>query len=306
MFSGFGWDYPGSGVENFVRDNKKACCKTSASSHLGLIIRLLPYLKYKKFHHKGPGHPSQQPRKRSFHGNRYTKEQEYLSMCIQAITLHESGTVFGAGPRFRPLYMVLLRTGTHTTPKTMAERRGSPTPSSPRWQRRSPSRRRSISAQGAGPSTEEVSPLMFQTQELEEPALPWARQLLQQFQAISQWMEILEQSQSSAATPPATLMFTALRCSLPTDEVPEDSQVLQLAQLLKQHCESGKIRMRDMYEIYTLLDLTSHWEDATPPIRQLLYHRLHILGIATHHGWGIVGQVAENRTQDCFSSSLQS
>ncbi|KAG8231204.1 hypothetical protein J437_LFUL010901 [Ladona fulva] len=30
----------------------------------------------KKFHRKGPGRPSQQQRKRSFRGNRYTKEQE--------------------------------------------------------------------------------------------------------------------------------------------------------------------------------------------------------------------------------------
>ncbi|KAG8232930.1 hypothetical protein J437_LFUL011039 [Ladona fulva] len=75
-----------------------------------------------------------------------------------------------------------------------------------------------------------------------------------------------------------------------TSELPSDNEVLQLATMLKQRCDGGRIRMRDAYEILHLIDVISYCEELPLPIRQLTYQRLRVLDIASQHGWTIAGE----------------
>ncbi|KAG8233476.1 hypothetical protein J437_LFUL014358 [Ladona fulva] len=61
----------------------------------------------KRFHRKGPGRPSQQQRKRSFRGNRYTKEQEQEYASTSAKKL--KGTMDNIHSTVKGVYHLVIR-----------------------------------------------------------------------------------------------------------------------------------------------------------------------------------------------------
>ncbi|KAG8226747.1 hypothetical protein J437_LFUL004398 [Ladona fulva] len=99
------------------------------------------------------------------------------------------------------------------------------------------------------------SPIMFQSSPEREPeaeAPAWARglfaRLTEKIETIGVRVQSLEHSQSTASPPPS-VSFQSFRGPSPIEELPDDSEVIRLASLVKSKCDSGKIRQRDVYEI---------------------------------------------------------